>query len=350
MATSQKKVNNTIYIVMGVIVIVVLFVIFSLLGGGGGGGYPQVPGQMTNSFQMGQMGMQPVGASFMESNNLIAKVAFLFVVIFLFVIFLRLGIAVLTAIFNNKLDRHLFNGMVDGRQTLVFDQDPRSENPATIYRSTNGLAFTWSSWIYIDDLTYLNGQYRHIFSKGNSDIDTTGSVVTNMGNSNGFKGATAGGIVSPNNAPGMYIYPNSNDLLILMNTYNDVLQEVTIKDAPLNKWINIIIRCRSNNRDGAVLDVYVNGTITQSLELDDIPRQNYGDVFVGLNGGFSGYVSNLWYWAHDLSIAEIQHIVNKGPNTTMANNNIGPANKKSDYLSLRWFFGGMGDQFNPASM
>jgi len=348
MGTSKNKVNKTIYIVLFVIVVVVLFVIISLFSGQGQGqgqGQPGFMGQGPspyNSFQLNQgQGFGLGSVSFMETNSLIAKVAFLFIVIFLFVIFLRIGIAILTFAFTTKGQLHLFDGMVDGRQTLVFDQDPAAEKPATIYRSTDGLTFTWSAWIYIDDLTYLSGQYRHIFSKGNSDIDQTGSIAGNLGLSSGS------GLVSPNNAPGLYLDPKTNNLIVLMNTYNNVLQEITIDDVPLNKWVNVIIRCKNKSNNGAILDVYINGTITKSLELNDVPRQNYGDVFVGLNGGFSGYVSNLWYWAHDLSIGEIQHIIAKGPNTKMANTNIGPSNKMSDYLSLRWFFGGSGDQFNP---
>ena len=52
--------------------------------------------------------------------------------------------------------------------------------------------------------------------------------------------------------------------------------------------MNIIIRVQNS-----AMDVYINGTITRSVELAGVPKQNYGDVFVGLNGGFDGYVSNF---------------------------------------------------------
>lgn len=330
MGTNRNKVNNTIYIVIFVIILVVLYVIYSLLGSNSyGQGYGQ--GGPLNSFQMNQgQGYGYGQGTFMNSNNMIAKIAFLFVVIFLFVLLLRVGIAIMTYAFNRKSSVNLFDKpcMIDARQIMVFSQDPNAVNPKTIFRSTDGLSFTWSTWIYIDDLQYLKGQYRHIFSKGNSDLDSTG-------------------VVQPNNAPGLYITPNTNDLLVIMNTYNSVQETITVKDVPLNKWINIIIRCRNNTRNGFILDVYINGTITKSLELDDIPKQNYGDVFTGLNGGFSGYQSNLRYWPHDLSISEIQNVMAQGPSTTMCENSISAGNKNTDYLSLRWFFGGVGDQFNP---
>jgi Concanavalin A-like lectin/glucanases superfamily len=114
-----------------------------------------------------------------------------------------------------------------------------------------------------------------------------------------------------------------------------------IPDIPLNKWLNVIIRCQNNT-----LDVYINGTITRSLQLSSVPKQNYGDVYVGMNGGFDGYISNLWYYNYALGVAAIQGIVTWGPNTKMIGNN-GMNLKDSNYLSLRWFFNDTNDGFNP---
>jgi hypothetical protein len=126
-----------------------------------------------------------------------------------------------------------------------------------------------------------------------------------------------------------------------MNTYNDINEEVVINDIPLNKWLNVIIRCKNTT-----LDIYINGTITKSLELSGVPKQNYGDVYVGMNGGFSGYVSNLWYYDYSLGTASIYNLVKNGPNTKMVGSSA-MSMKNPNYLSVRWFFAGAGDQFNP---
>jgi hypothetical protein len=210
--------------------------------------------------------------------------------------------------------------MIDSKQAIQFDQDPRSSNYLPIVRSTNGLGFTWSTWIYVDDFEYLKGQYKHVFSKGNSDLDNNG-------------------LVFPNNAPGVYLTPNDNNLLILMNTFENYNESIVIPNIPLNKWMNIIIRC-----DGSVVDVYINGTIAQSLHATGVIKQNFGDVYVSLNGGFSGYTSNLWYYNYPLGTAEIQALFKWGPNTNMKKKK---GSEYTDYLSLRWFFGGVGDQYNP---
>ena len=109
----------------------------------------------------------------------------------------------------------------------------------------------------------------------------------------------------------------------------------------MNKWINVIIRCENTE-----LDVYINGSIARSYKLHGVPKQNYGDVYVAMNGGFSGNISNLWYYNHALGAGEIQSISAKGPNTKLLSAN-GNTIKNTSYLSTRWYFGGSQDAYNP---
>jgi hypothetical protein len=104
--------------------------------------------------------------------------------------------------------------------------------------------------------------------------------------------------------------------------------------------VNVIIRCENNK-----LDVFINGTITRSMELNGVPKQNYGDVYIAANGGFSGYISNLWYYNYALGTLEISNLVKQGPNTTLAYSMVN--DKLSKYLSLRWYFYGSGNGYNP---
>ena len=179
-------------------------------------------------------------------------------------------------------------------------------------------------WIFINNLQYLEGQYKHIFHKGNSNLEKTG-------------------LNFPNNAPGLYLAPNTNSLVVMMNTFNVINEEIIIPDVPLNKWFNVIIRCKNTT-----LDVYANGTIIRSVNLVGVPKQNYGDVYVGMNGGFDGNISNLWYYNYALGTAAIQKIVRDGPNTNMIGST-GMNDKNRNYLSLRWFFYGSGDMYNPST-
>jgi hypothetical protein len=254
----------------------------------------------------------------LDSDSLVLKIAFLLLVVFAFVVLLRLGVTIIGYIFKANESPHLIDGMVDATQMLVYQQDPSNNNSVTIYRSVNannGIEFSWSVWIFINNLQYLEGQYRHIFHKGNGNLETSG-------------------LVFPNNAPGLYIAPNTNNLVVVMNTFNVINEEIIIPDVPLNKWVNVIIRCQES-----VLDVYINGTITRSLQLQGVPKQNYGDVFVAMNGGFDGYISNLWYYNYALGTAAIQSLIKKGPNTTMVGSDgSGMSDKTRNYLALRWYF------------
>lgn len=269
---------------------------------------------------------------FINSNSLVAQIAFLLLVLFVFIILLRLGISLLGYFLAPSGSPKLINGMVDAKQLIVIPQDPSQEGSVMINRSANaneGIEFTWSVWIYIDDLTYNSGRYRCVFYKGNDYAKNPNSQ-------------DAQGLNFPNNAPGLYLAPNSNSLIVIMNTFNVINEEIQINDIPLNKWINVIIRCQNN-----VLDVYINGTIIKSHHLHGVPKQNYGDVYIAPNGGFSGYISNLWYYNYALGTAEITKIANQGANTYLRGSN-GLNLKKADYLSLRWVFYGMGDSYNPS--
>lgn len=263
---------------------------------------------------------------FFDSNSLIAKFAFILLILFLYIVLLRIGITILGWFYSQSNGSpKLIDGMVDARQLIVIPQDPSQSGAITIERSVNatdGIEFTWSVWIFIDDLTYNSGKYKCVFYKGNDSIQETG-------------------LNFPNNAPGLYIAPNTNDLVVIMNTFNVINEQITISDIPLNKWVCVILRCENTK-----LDIYINGLIAKSHVLSGVPKQNYGEVFVAMNGGFSGNISDLRYFNHGLGIGEIQQIFKKGPNTRLLGS-LKNGQKNSDYLSMRWYFYGEGDQYNP---
>lgn len=264
---------------------------------------------------------------FLESNSLIAKFSFLLLVIFVFIILLRLGATFLTWVFSYSEDPVLFRGMKDAKIMSRISTNPNSPNSIPILRSrnrTDGLEFTWSVWIFIDDPIYKQDQYKHVFSRGNDAHDNDG-------------------IMKPNNAPGLYLTPitnNQQNLLIRMNTFEQMNEDVLVEDIPINKWVSIIVRC-----DQHQLDIYINGVLTKRNILQGVPKQNYDDVWVTLNGGFDGYVSELRYFARAIGLGRIQSIVDSGPNLRMEGSDITKA--LPQYLSTRWYFSGAHDGYNP---
>lgn len=265
---------------------------------------------------------------FLESNSLVAKVAFLLLILVVFIVAVRFSTQVLSWLFSYSSSPYLIDGMVDAKKMIVIPQNPNSNGSIPLIRSDNqekGIEFTYSVWLFIDDLVYQEGQYRHVFHKGNDNINYTNAPI---------------GMNHPNNAPGLYIAPNTNDLVVVMNTFNDIEEKVTIENIPLNKWVCVQIRVENHQ-----LDTYINGKLAKRLIMNGVPKQNYGDVHVAMNGGFSGYMSELRYFNYGLGTSEIQGIVDNGPNLKMNSQTMTESMPK--YLSLRWFFMGNKNGFNP---
>lgn len=258
---------------------------------------------------------------FLQSNSLVAKFAFLILALILFVVALRIGSSILSWLFAPSASPILIDGMINATQMMIIPQDPKVAGAIPILRSVNntdGLEFTWSVWIYVDNFGYKEHDYKHIFHKGNDGINVTNPPT---------------GMNFPNNGPGLYITPNTNDLAVVMSTFEDAKEEVLVKDLPLNKWVSVIIRVSKQNQ----LDVYINGVLAKRHLLKSVPKQNYGDVFASMNGGFSGYTSSLRYFNSALGTSHIQSIVDQGPNEKMLNGS--DMNKsKPQYLASRWYF------------
>ena len=57
---------------------------------------------------------------FLQSNSLVAKLAFLLLIIFGFMILLRVGIFIISFLFNPSDSPHLLDGMIDAKQMIVI--------------------------------------------------------------------------------------------------------------------------------------------------------------------------------------------------------------------------------------
>lgn len=259
---------------------------------------------------------------FLESNSWVAKLAFLLMVIIGFVILFRLMITFITWIFSPSGKVILVNGLQNGSVSTTISQDPNNKSSITILRSENekdGIEFTWSVWLYLNGFQN-SGSYHHVFNKGNV------STATPSG--------TFPGTNTPNNAPGLYINPNYDGFRVIMNSFNNPYQEVIeVTDLPMGKWINIIIRIQDKN-----CDIYVNGRLVKRRIMTEVVKQNYDDVHVSLNGGFSGYLSNLTYYNRSISVTEIQDIISIGPNLKPVSKANDLNNPEPRYLSNRWYF------------
>jgi len=267
------------------------------------------------------------GSEFIQSNSIVAKFAFLLLVLILFMVLFKLGTYLLNYFLKPNMNPYLVKGLIHGTKNKIIPQDPNKSDAITLYRSNNettGMEFTWSVWLNMDSQNFSEsneqGKLKHIFSKGgNGNYDLTT------------------GIMLINNAPGLYLDYDANSkeykLKVIMSTVsaNNVAtsESVEITSIPINQWFNVMIRLENK-----IMDVYMNGVIVKRLAFTNVPKQNYDDVFVCGNGGFSGSLSDLRYFNRSLNIFEINSILYSGPNLKSDSK---PNTKTYDYLSSSWY-------------
>jgi len=261
------------------------------------------------------------GKEFLQSNSIIAKFAFLILILIVFMMLFSFGSFILARVFSQDHNPILIDGMINSKQMMIIPQNPSKKGAIPILRSKNereGMEFTWSVWIFVDDFGYKEHEYKHVFHKGNNNINVIDSPT---------------GLNYPNNGPGLYITPDTNALEIIMNSYDEINEKIQINDLPLHKWVNVIIRVTKQKQ----LDVYINGTLTKRHMLSSVPKQNYGDVYLSMNGGFSGNTSELRYFEKAIGTNKIQNIVDKGPKRKFIVGNLDSEEDSEKYLSTRWY-------------
>ena len=176
-----------------------------------------------------------------------------------------------------------------------------------LYRSSgeSGLEFSYDYWLLIDTLSYKEGEWKHVFHKGNST---------------GY----------PDRAPGVWIHPNKNSIRVYMNTQEHILKDyVDIDNIPLQKWLHMSIVVKDKN-----LDIYVNGYLKKRKVLSSVPKQNYGNVWINMYGGFEGFMARMRYYARALTQDDIDNNVRKGPGNAACID----TGEIPPYLSDNWWY------------
>ena len=201
---------------------------------------------------------------------------------------------------------YLLEGTKNAKHALVISQNPENTNYIPIKRSEDrdGIEFTYQFWLTVEDFSYKKGEWKHIMHKGNSSS-------------------------YPNRAPGVWIHPDNNTIRVYMNTQNKILEYVDIENIPVRKWLHIAIVLR--NKD---LDVYVNGYLKVRKELSSLPRQNEGDFWVNMYGGFEGYVSRVRYYNYAVDFATIDNEIREGPSSSSCID----TGESPPYLDDNWWF------------
>ena len=228
----------------------------------------------TNSRNVGSSRNISSNSSTSNSSNT-SILYILLAVIFLIILIIVIVILVRTA----KKNKENVSVLVE-TPTDAFDM--KASFP--VKNSDEGLEFSYSVWIYIQDWTR---GWKNIFVKG----DKTSGAGTNS-----------------SRAPGLWLYPDTNALHARINTFASPNEGCDIKNIPLQKWVHITYVL--NNR---TVDIYIDGKLERSCVLRGVPKLNDSPVHVCDNGGFFGKISNLVYFRYAMKPDEVYKIYAKGP-------------------------------------
>ena len=263
---------------------------------------------VTNSISSAQAGVQSgledfsksanleeAGNDFLSANGLLAKFVFIVLVLVAFMILMKVGIAILGYMLGPWSNPYLIKGSLGGSTGASIKQNPRDENSAIIMRSNDrnkGIEFTWSVWLFINNQKNDVSTPRNIFVKGDEQFTDGINLL---------------------NGPGLYLAddtatsPGTYKLVVKIDTMNDT-ETSEIHGVPINKWFHVAIRMQNK-----VMDTYVNGVVTDRFNLPSIPKQNFNNVTIHGNNGYTGSTSNLRYYNYALNVFEINNIVMFGP-------------------------------------
>lgn len=159
--------------------------------------------------------------------------------------------------------------------------------PANLFQDYNNYQFTWVFWIYVNGFdpqnkpnndwgSYRFGKYKHILSRGSSDIKD-GTVH--------------------NAYPGFFLKPKDNSIACLLSTTGGSTVQLDLNNIPMNSWFQVALTLEEST-----LTLFMNGRLVRTLILKDkpyfLPNQN---VYITNDGGFAGKLYKVSYFNNVLS-------------------------------------------------
>jgi hypothetical protein len=164
----------------------------------------------------------------------------------------------------------------DGRKSFRSNKAlPRSKD------QSQGLTFSYTCWVRIDDFAYRYGQPKVIFTKGSEDLKTM--------------------------CPALMVDANTNSLLVKLDTFGDT-ETIPIANIPAKKWLHVAIAV-----DQDAVNVYINGNLYIRHSLSQMPKQNNSTVSTGVGGGFDGKLASLQYYSYLMGPEEVKASMSNAP-------------------------------------
>ena len=191
---------------------------------------------------------------------------------------------------------------------------------ASKFTSSKSTNFTYSAWFFVDDWNYKYGSSKILFTRG-AAANSIGPVVALGANENDINiGLT---VYSENQT-----FSNTNDDSPLNNQGKEP-QRFTVKNFPLQRWVNLIISVYNKT-----IDIYLDGKLVQSNLLKGIPVVDSSQEFyITPGGGFSGWTTNFKYWPQPVNPQEAYDIYKDGYGGSLLGNIFNKYKLKISFLN-----------------
>lgn len=158
---------------------------------------------------------------------------------------------------------------------------------STLPNNSNNSNYTYSLWFYIDDWNYRYGEKKVMLSRTLKDSDEPGPIISLDSNTN-------------NVCVEVMCYPRHNS--------KPQLHKCKIKNVPMQKWSNLTVSLYNRT-----LDLYLDGKLVRTCMLPGVVKvRPEADIEVCPDGGYSGWISNVKYWADASNPQQVYNIYKSG--------------------------------------
>jgi hypothetical protein len=226
-----------------------------------------------------------------------------------------------------KKQPYLIKDTISGTTTTII----QSKGIPQPHDGKYGMEWTYSAWMFIDNDHYKRTgsnsyNYTHVFHKGQGNYTQTPTKNNNtdINNMNIF-------------CPLLELGNTNNELRLSVNTYpidqsgggTTFKQFKKITNIPVHKWFHLVIVCYDRS-----IDIYINGFLKEHWVLPNLPRWNFGNLYVAQDAGFIGMISRLRYFNYAIAPYQVEQLLLLGPsNKPCAQSNDLPPYLAKDY----WF-------------
>jgi len=166
--------------------------------------------------------------------------------------------------------------------------------PASAIPLNPGADYNLQFWMFVQDWDYKFGKEKEVLMRTDA---TNPSTVS----------------------PRITLHPTDNTLNVYLTTFTSGSTSVgkyqpgsavgstdtgstwlcAIENIPLQTWFSVSVTTFQRN-----LDVFINGNLVKSTVIPAVPRSATGNILVGANGGFSGYICGVHGAGKELKPAE----------------------------------------------